>query len=75
MNRLKSSGLLAWRSPFVLVTIIGLAALCMVTCRERLRRLLAPAIFSILPEEYRRTLVLTSELPAPVQSFGHASNR
>jgi hypothetical protein len=60
MNPLKTLGLLVWRSPFELVAVIGSAALCMVTCRERLLRLLAPAIFSILPEEYRRMNRLTS---------------
>jgi hypothetical protein len=49
MKPLKTSGLLVSRSPFVLV--LGSAALCMVTCRDRLLRLSAPLIFSILPEK------------------------
>ena len=49
MNQFKTLGLLAWRSPPAIGGAVASVALCgMVTCRERLRRLLLPAIFSIL---------------------------
>ena len=49
MNQFKTLGLLAWRSPLAIGGAITSVALCgMVTCLERLWRLLLPAIFSIL---------------------------
>jgi hypothetical protein len=66
MNQFKTLGLLAGRSSFVVVSVITSAALFMVTCLDRLRRLLLPAIFNLLPEEYRRVIHLASGMPALV---------
>jgi len=63
MNRLKTLGQIVWRSPFVIVSVITSVALCMVTCLDRLLRLLVPAIFSMLPDEYRRIIHLASGTP------------
>jgi hypothetical protein len=61
MNSGTSLGLLAGRSP----PAIGKASSSvtpsgMVACLEHLWRLLLPAIFSILPEKYRRIIHLAS---------------
>jgi hypothetical protein len=61
MSQFKTVGLLAWRGPWAIGGAITSVAHCgMVTCRERLLRLLAPAIFSTLPEDYWRTIRLAS---------------
>jgi hypothetical protein len=67
MNQFKTLGLLAWRSPSAIGGAIISVALCgMVTCLDRLRRLLLPAIFSVLGEEYRRIVHLASGIPTLV---------
>jgi hypothetical protein len=58
MNPLKTFVLLVWHAPLAIVSVIISVSLCMVACRELLLRLLAPAIFSILPKRYRRILYL-----------------
>jgi hypothetical protein len=63
MNQLKTLGLLVRRSPFAIGGIMISVALCMVTCLDRIFRLLVPAIFSMLPDEYRRVILLVSHLP------------
>jgi hypothetical protein len=54
VNHFNGLELLAWRSPFVIARFISSLTLCMVACLERLLRLLMPAIFSKLPNRYRR---------------------
>jgi hypothetical protein len=67
MSQFKKLELLAWRKPSAIgVAITSLPHSGMVTCLERLWRLLLPAIFSILPEEWRRIIHLASGTPTPV---------
>lgn len=64
MNSRKVLDLLAGRSPpAIRVAITSVALSGMVTCLERLWRLRLPAIFSILPEEWRRIIRLASGTP------------
>ena len=57
MRQLKTVGLIVWRSGLVAVGVITLAVLFAVVWLERILRLLTPAIFSALPEAYRRILL------------------
>jgi hypothetical protein len=64
MNQFKNLGLRAWRSPVAIgPAITSVVPSGMVTCLEHLWRLLLPAIFSILPEKYRRIIHLASGTP------------
>lgn len=74
MNRSIAMGRLVWRRSFVAGGGITWPALCVGTWLERLRRLLLPAIFSTLREEYRRVVVLISKMSS-FRSFGQASTR
>jgi hypothetical protein len=58
MNKLNILGLLVWRSALVIAGLLVVAVLFFVTWLERGLRLLAPLIFSALPDEYRRILLL-----------------
>jgi len=63
MNPLKTLGLLVGRGPFVVGGVILSAALFVVSGLARLLRTLIPAIFSMLPPEWRHVIVLASQLP------------
>jgi hypothetical protein len=64
MNSGTSLGRLAWRIPSAIGKATTSVAICgMVTCLDRLRWLRLPAIFSILPEKYRRIIHLASGTP------------
>jgi hypothetical protein len=63
MNWLSTLGLLVWRSWFVILGVVMATVAFMVTSLERILRQLLPAIFSILPDEYRRIIHLASGIP------------
>ena len=69
MNHLKFFGLLVWRSPSFVLGIIISVALCVGTSFVRLLRLLIPAIFSMLPDEYRRIIHLAAGIPSLLPIF------
>jgi len=66
MKHLKHLGMLVRHTPLAIGSVIISVALCMVTCLDRLFRLLAPAIFTMLPDEYRRIIHLALGMPTLV---------
>lgn len=64
MNRFRTSLQIASHSWRVVAGFVAAVALFAVTSLERILRQLLPAIFSVLPEDFRRILLLASQIPA-----------